>query len=229
MTAEAVAAVQGLDKQASVEEVVRRLDGEVSPAVLALMKALVVQAAGLGTVTKTVESFGGFAKQYEQIGKVSAHHGNFWEVLLYGQIGRDRTLMFDLAEKLQFTATSEDGRVLDALAHAQRNEAARGEYITAIGEDGTRVDISFATQNWQKAVVDRTRPGQFVRKHFEATVFTYLAEEPRTANRGCPASGRTAPHQDLHEPSSSYHAAREHQRLCPAPDRQCFTLTGLAR
>ncbi|MFE8950123.1 MFS transporter [Streptomyces sp. NPDC007856] len=190
MTAEAVAALQELDKQASVEEVARRLDGEVSPAVLALMKALVVQAAGLGTVTKTVESFGGFAKQYEQIEKVSAHHGNFWEVLLYGQIGRDRTLMFDLAEK-QFTATSEDGRVLDALAHAQRNEAARGEYISAIGEDGTRVDISFATQNWQKAVVDGTRPGQFVRKHFEAMVFTYLAEEPRTANRGArPPAGQ---------------------------------------
>jgi hypothetical protein len=45
----------------------------------------------------------------EQIEKVSAHHGNFWEVLLYGQIGRDRAVMFDLAaaENLQFTATSD--------------------------------------------------------------------------------------------------------------------------
>lgn len=179
MTAGAVAALEGLDEQASVEEVARRLDGEVSPAVLALMKALLVQAGGLGTVTKTVEGFGGFAKQYEQIEKVSAHHGNFWEVLLYGQIGRDRALMFDLAEKLDSTATSEDGRVLDALAHARRNEAARGEYISAIGEDGRRIDISFATQNWQKAVVDKSRPGQFVRRHFEAMVFTSLAEELR--------------------------------------------------
>src|SRR5262249_52901287 len=93
-------------------------------ALIALMKALLVQSGGLGAVTKTVEGFGGFARQYEQIERVSAHHGNFWEVLLYGQIGRDRALMFDLAEKLEFTATSEDGRVLDALAHAQRNEAA---------------------------------------------------------------------------------------------------------
>ncbi|MER6031092.1 hypothetical protein [Streptomyces sp. NPDC001851] len=141
-----------------------------------------MQAGGLGAVTKTVEGFGGVAKQYEQIEKVSAHHGNSWEVLLYEQIGRDRALMFDLAEKLQFTATSEDGRVLDALAHAQRNEAARGEYISALGEDGGRVDISSGTQNWQKAVVDRTRPAQFVRKHFEAMVFTCLAEELRTGD-----------------------------------------------
>jgi len=45
--------------------------------------------------------------------------------------------MFDLAEKLEFTATSEDGRVLDALAHAQRHQ--RGEYITAFDEEGKEV------------------------------------------------------------------------------------------
>lgn len=180
MTAETRQALDGLDEQAPVDEVVGRLEGRVSPAVLTLAKALGVQGGGVGAVTKAVEGFGGFAKQYEQIEKVSAHHGNFWEVLLYGQIGRDRAVMFDLAEKLEFTATSEDGRVLDALAHAQRHQTARGEHISALSEDGRGVDISFATQNWQKAVVDKTRPGQFVRKHFEAMVFTALAEELRT-------------------------------------------------
>ncbi|MEU1216379.1 Tn3 family transposase [Streptomyces sp. NPDC005790] len=182
MTAEARQALQGLDEEASVDEVARRLEGRVSPAVLALVKAQVVQAGGLGAVTQAVEGFGGFAKQYEQIEKVSAHHGNFWEVLLYGQIGRDRAVMFDLAEKLEFTATSEDRRVLDALAHAQRHQGARGEYITAFDEKGREVDLSFATQNWRKAVLDKTRTGQFVRKHFEAMVFTALAEELRTGD-----------------------------------------------
>ncbi|MEJ8662179.1 hypothetical protein WKI58_37895 [Streptomyces halotolerans] len=136
MTAETRQALHGLDETATAEEVAKRLDGNVSPALLALANALAVQAGGLGTVTQTVEEFGGFDKQYEQIEKVSAHHGNFWEPLLYGQIGRDRAVMFDLAEKLEFTATSEDGRVLDALAHAQRHQAARGEYITAFDEMG---------------------------------------------------------------------------------------------
>jgi hypothetical protein len=143
---------------------------------------LLVQAGGLGAVTKAVEELGGFDQQYEQIEKVSAHHGNFWEVLLYGQIGRDRAVMFDLAERLEFTETSEDRRVLDALAHAMRHRGARGEYITAFDEEGKEVDISFATQNWRKAVVDKTRAGQFVRKHFEAMVFTALAEELRTGD-----------------------------------------------
>jgi hypothetical protein len=183
MTAEAVKALEGLDEAAPVEEVARRLGGEVSPAVLALAKARLVQAGGLGAVTKAVEGFGGFAGQHEQIEKVSPHHGNFWEVLLYGQLGRDRSVMFDLAEKLEFTATSEDGRGLAALAHAMRHESARGEYISALGEDGKTIDISFATQNWRKAVLDKTRPGRrFVRKHFEAMVFTHLAEELRTGD-----------------------------------------------
>ncbi|MEU9273177.1 hypothetical protein AB0E04_48620 [Streptomyces sp. NPDC048251] len=55
-------------------------------------------------------------------------------------------------------------------------------YITAFNEEGKEVDISFATQNWRKAVVDKTRTGQFVRKHFEAMVFTTLAEELRTGD-----------------------------------------------
>ncbi|MFB7558828.1 Tn3 family transposase [Streptomyces brevispora] len=79
MTAETRAALEGLDEEASADEVVRRLGGKVSPALLAFIKALVVQAGGLATVTKTVEGFGGFAQQYEQIEKVSAHHGNLWE------------------------------------------------------------------------------------------------------------------------------------------------------
>ncbi|MEU2583209.1 hypothetical protein ABZ612_09645 [Streptomyces avermitilis] len=98
MTAEVRQALEGLDEEASVDEVATRLEGRVSPAVLALVKAQVVQAGGFGAVTRAVDDFGGFAKQYEQIEKGSAHHGNFWEVLLYGQIGRDRVVMFDLAE-----------------------------------------------------------------------------------------------------------------------------------
>lgn len=159
MTAEARQALEGLDEEASVDEVAARLEGRVSPAVLALVKAQMVQAGGFGAVTKAVEGFGGFAKEYEQIEKVSAHHGNFWEVLLYGQIGRDGAVMFDLAEKLEFTATSEDGRVLDALAHAQRHQAARGEYISALSEDGRAVWTSPSPPRTGRRP-SSTRPGR---------------------------------------------------------------------
>lgn len=65
MTAEVRAALDGLDEQAPSEEVARRLEARVSPVAPALARARAVQAGGSGTVTKAVEGFGGFAKQYE--------------------------------------------------------------------------------------------------------------------------------------------------------------------
>ncbi|MGW0857842.1 DUF4158 domain-containing protein [Streptomyces sp. NPDC002690] len=63
MTAEVRAALAGLDEQAPADEVARRLEGRVSPVVLALARAQAVQAGGFGAATKAVEGFGGFAKQ----------------------------------------------------------------------------------------------------------------------------------------------------------------------
>ncbi len=79
VTAEVRQTLEGLDEEASVDEVAARLEGRVSPVALALVKAQVVQAGGFGAVTRAVDGFGGFAKQYEQI-------------------GRDRAVMFDLAD-----------------------------------------------------------------------------------------------------------------------------------
>jgi hypothetical protein len=46
----------------------------------------------------------------------------------------------------------------------------------------TVFDTSFASENWNKAIRDRTHPGMFVRRHLEACVLTYLAEELRTGD-----------------------------------------------
>lgn len=146
-----------------------------------MANALRVQGGALGVPAAAVDGFGGFEGQYERIEKVAAHHGNYWEVLLYGHLLKDRSTMYDLTGRLELTATSEDNRVLDALAHARRHKNLR-DYIPERHEDGRPVDTSFATLNWQKAIRDKNRPGAFVRKHFEAMVFTALAEELRTGD-----------------------------------------------
>lgn len=48
------------------------------------------------------------------------------------------------------------------------------DYIPDRDDKGRLVDVSFATQNWQKVIRDRRRPGYFVRRYFEAMVFYYL-------------------------------------------------------
>lgn len=58
-----------------------------------------------------------------------------------------------------------------------------GRPVTDLETGAQRVhvfDTSFASENWNKAIRDRNRPGMFVRRHLEACVLTYLAEELRT-------------------------------------------------
>ena len=50
--------------------------------------------------------------------------------------------------------------------------------------DDAESGIAFASQNWRRAVTDRRRPGMVARRHFEAMVFTYLAEELRAVADG---------------------------------------------
>ncbi|MGW0672353.1 Tn3 family transposase [Streptomyces sp. NPDC002746] len=75
------------------------------------------------------------------------------------------------------------GKVSPAfLLHAKAHRTPARDYIPDRDEDGEKVDVSFATQNWQKVIRDRRRPGYFVRRHFEAMVFYYLADELRTGD-----------------------------------------------
>ncbi|MEU6718040.1 transposase [Nonomuraea sp. NPDC046802] len=181
LSGEVVQALAGLDDGADVTEAARRLNGRLVAALMALTGAVRAQAGALGAVSAAVDGLGGFAQQYEQIEKVSAHHGDNWEVLLYGQLRKDRPVMYELTELLELRATSADDRVLRALEHARRHRTAR-DYLPEVDADGQVIDVSFATQNWQKAVRDRHRPGMLVRRHFEAMVFCYLAEELRTGD-----------------------------------------------
>jgi len=87
------------------------------------------EQAALEQARAAVKRFGGFEAQYEQIERVSAHHGDNWEVLLHGHLKADRPVMFDLAGVIELTATSEDASVLHALAHAKAHRAPTRDYI----------------------------------------------------------------------------------------------------
>ncbi|WP_371773114.1 hypothetical protein [Streptomyces sp. NBC_01438] len=182
LTKQALDALEGLDEESSAAEAASKLEGRVSPALLTLVEGLMVQSNGLASLTAAVEGLGGFDAQYAQIERVSAHHGDNWEVLLHGHLKADRPVMFDLTDVIELKATSEDSSVLAALAHAKAHRALTRDFIPDRDPDGRKVDVSFATQNWQKAIRDRRRPGHFVRRHFEAMVFYYLADELRTGD-----------------------------------------------
>ncbi|MEU6406528.1 DUF4158 domain-containing protein [Streptomyces sp. NPDC046985] len=136
LTKDALDALEGLDEESSPAEVAERLEGKVSLAFLLLAEGLMVQSNGLGSLLSAVDKLGGFEAQYAQIEKVSAHHGDDWEVLLHGHLKADRPVMFDLTDVIELKATSEDVSVLHALAHAKVHRTPARDYIPDRDADG---------------------------------------------------------------------------------------------
>ncbi|GAA3428763.1 Tn3 family transposase [Streptosporangium nondiastaticum] len=140
---------------------------------------------GAERAVDAVRQAGGFAAQLADIEEVAAFHGDNYEVLAHRFFKRDRAVMFDLVAKLQLKATSRDDSVLVALEHARAHEAKRRDFIPLpppVGTGGGESGIMFASGNWRRAITDRRHPGMVARRHFEAMVFTYLAEELRTGD-----------------------------------------------
>ena len=125
--------------------------------------------------------------RYEAVKQVAfaCCHGDAHGLLVYRFFKKDRPALFELAGKLRLKATSSDDSVLAALAHAREHSPKRRDFIPLpppVEEDEPEPGIAFASDNWRRAVTDRRRPGMVARRHFEAMVFIYLAEELRTGD-----------------------------------------------
>ena len=155
------------------------------------------QAPGQGAAraVAAVQEAGGFAAQLAGIEEVSAFHGDNYEALVHRFFRKDRAVMFELAGKLELVATSSDAPVLAALEHARVYHAMRRDFIPlppAAGGGDPESGLGFASGNWRRAVTDRRHPGMVIRRHFEAMVFAYLAEELRTGDIAVAGAGEYA-------------------------------------
>lgn len=156
------------------------------------------EQAALEMAHKQVEAAGGFAAQYSDIDTVSTHHGDNHVPLVARHFRKDRAAMLAMIGAIELHATSADDSVLALLDYVRGHTMLTRDHIPgrlalvdAAGQpildaDGTpefRVfDTSFASDNWNKAIRGRGHPGMFVRRHLEACVLTYLAEELRTGD-----------------------------------------------
>jgi Tn3 transposase DDE domain-containing protein len=113
--------------------------------------------------------------------------------------------MFAFARVVELEATSADRSVLGAVEHALAHAHLIRDHIPD-HVDGTALDVSFASEQWQRIIRDREHPGRLNRRHFEACVFTYLAAELRSGDiavRGSEAyanwSARLLPWEECEE------------------------------
>jgi TnpA family transposase len=129
----------------------------------------------------TVEQAGGFELELEDVESVAAHHANNYMPLVYRQMRQDRATMFAFARTVELEPTSADRSLLDALEHALAHQHLTRDLIPDHA-DGNRLDLSFASEQWQRLVRPHKHPGRLDRRHFEACVFTYLADQLRTGD-----------------------------------------------
>jgi hypothetical protein len=156
------------------------------------------ERAALEMARKTVEAAGGFADQYSDIDTVCTHHGDNHVPLVARHFRKDRAAMLAMVGALDLHATSADASVLELLDYVRGHtmltrdhipdrvalvDAAGQPVLDKQGKPTWKVlDTGFASDNWNKAIRDRKHPGMFVRRHLEACVLTYLAEELRTGD-----------------------------------------------
>jgi hypothetical protein len=77
-----------------------------------------------------------------------------------------------MARTLHFEATTQERTVLQALEILLAHEDARGDWLSK----SEKVDLSFASDQWQHTVLARTNKVQHIaRRHFEVCVFSNLA------------------------------------------------------
>jgi len=130
---------------------------------------------------RTVEQAGGFEAELADIETVAAHHANNYMPLVSRHWRQDRATMFAFVRTVTLEATSADRSVLDAVEHATAHSHLTRDFIPGHVE-GTVVDLSFASEQWQRIIRDAARPGLLNRRHFETCAFTYLAGELRTGD-----------------------------------------------
>jgi hypothetical protein len=94
-------------------------------------------------------------------------------------------VLFRLAHTLYFDATTQDRALLDALQTVLAHEDAHGDWLPATVE----VDLSFASEQWQRIILVRTDRGRRIaRRHFEVCVFSNLANALKSGDVAVRAS-----------------------------------------
>jgi hypothetical protein len=88
-----------------------------------------------------------------------------------------RRTFFRLVKALEFKSTTNEQSVIEALQFVLENSHRRGEFLKA------SIELDFISEQWRKlVVVKQGEKIKFVRRHFEACIFYYLAAELRSGD-----------------------------------------------
>jgi len=114
------------------------------------------QQAALEAARAAVQAAGGFAGQYADIDRVSAHHGDNHAPLVARHFRKDRAAMLAMAGALELEATSADRSVLQALDFVREYTALTHDHVS----DQVVVTGCRAGRAWRARGRSRRRTGR---------------------------------------------------------------------
>ena len=120
---------------------------------------------------------GGVEQLLTECEEINAYQGNNYLPLLWRFYKSHRSTFFRVFNFLKIESTSSDDKLVKAIEILLSNSHRRGECL------GTEVDLSFASQPWQKLVLVQSKNGtKVMRRHFEVCIFSYLAAELKSGD-----------------------------------------------
>ncbi len=128
-------------------------------------------------VRDVLDRSGGAACLLTQCEQVRAHHGNRHQPFIWRYYFSHRKVLFRFLKALDLHSTTQDQALMQAAAFILEHEQDPKKYLEA------SLDLSFASQDWQKTVqVRRKRKDWYIRQHLETCVFSYLAAELKSGD-----------------------------------------------
>jgi TnpA family transposase len=120
---------------------------------------------------------GGVEQLLTECEEINAYQGNNYFPLLWRFYKSHRSTFFRVFNFLKIESTSSDNKLVKAIEILLSNSHRRGEWL------GTDVDLSFASQQWQKLVLVQSKNvTKVMRRHFEICIFSYLAAELKSGD-----------------------------------------------
>lgn len=120
---------------------------------------------------------GGVEQLLTECEEINAYQGNNYLPLLRRFYRSHRSAFFRVFNCLKIESTSSDDKLIKAVEILLSNSHRRGEWIEA------EIDLSFASQQWQKLVLVQSKAGtKVMRRHFEVCIFSYLAAELKSGD-----------------------------------------------
>jgi TnpA family transposase len=120
---------------------------------------------------------GGVEHLLSECEEINAYQGNNHLPLMWRFYKSHRRTFHRIFKALKIESTSSDRKLIEAIEILHSNSQRRGEWL------GAEVDLSFASQQWQKMVLVKTENvTKVMRRHFEVCIFSYLAAELKSGD-----------------------------------------------